>query len=80
MFARNCFDLLKDSNLTLNVNTSKSVKGIRAAVNELSIGGGQGITQMMRINRSKKDNIKLEHCGEEIEWVEKLKYLDVLVD
>ncbi|RNA43596.1 hypothetical protein BpHYR1_030992 [Brachionus plicatilis] len=34
----------------------------------------------MRINGSKKDNARLELCGEEIEWVEKIKYLGVWVD
>ncbi|CAF1013044.1 unnamed protein product [Brachionus calyciflorus] len=43
MFARNCFDLVKDSNILLNIRTDKTVKGVRAAVTELSIGGGQGM-------------------------------------
>ncbi|CAF0722127.1 unnamed protein product [Brachionus calyciflorus] len=37
-------------------------------------------TQIMRINGSKKDKTRLELCGEEIEYVEKIKYLGVWVD
>ncbi|RNA02794.1 Pro-Pol poly [Brachionus plicatilis] len=37
-------------------------------------------TQIMRINGTKQDETSLELCGEEIEWVRKLKYLGVWVD
>lgn len=37
-------------------------------------------TQIMRFNGLKKDNVKLELCGEEIEWVDKMKYLGVWID
>ncbi|CAF0900363.1 unnamed protein product [Brachionus calyciflorus] len=45
MFAGNSFDLVKDANLELNIRSDISVKGIRQAVNELSIGGGQGMVK-----------------------------------
>ncbi|RNA41230.1 RNA-directed DNA polymerase from mobile element jockey-like [Brachionus plicatilis] len=37
-------------------------------------------TQIMRINGTNQDETSLELCGEEIEWVRKLKYLGVWVD
>ncbi|RNA31674.1 RNA-directed DNA polymerase from mobile element jockey-like [Brachionus plicatilis] len=35
------------------------------------------IAEIMRINGTKKDEVKLELCGEEIDWVKKIKYLGV---
>jgi hypothetical protein len=45
MFSRNSFDLVKEVNLEISIRTDKMVKGIRQAVNELSIGGGQGMVK-----------------------------------
>ncbi|RNA19764.1 RNA-directed DNA polymerase from mobile element jockey-like [Brachionus plicatilis] len=37
-------------------------------------------TQIMRINGSKNDEVKLHLCNQEIEWVKKMKYLGVWID
>ncbi|RNA32086.1 KRAB-A domain-containing 2-like [Brachionus plicatilis] len=42
LFARNSFDLVKDCSIELNLKLDKALS-VRQAVNELSIGGGQGM-------------------------------------
>ncbi|RNA35239.1 KRAB-A domain-containing 2-like [Brachionus plicatilis] len=51
MFTMNSFDKLRDVNLKTRIRTDKVVKNIRQTVNELSIGGGQG---MIKCNSTKQ--------------------------
>jgi hypothetical protein len=44
LFARNSFDLVKDCSLDIQIKLDKALS-VRQAVNELSIGGGQGMVK-----------------------------------
>ena len=45
LFARNAFDLVENCQAEITVRTDKAIKSIRQAVNEMSIGGGQGMVR-----------------------------------
>lgn len=45
LFSRNAFDLLQNCQVEVSIRTDKTIKSIRQAVNEMSIGGGQGMVK-----------------------------------
>ncbi|RNA04517.1 hypothetical protein BpHYR1_003429 [Brachionus plicatilis] len=44
MFSRNAFDLVQNYQVELEIRTDNSIKSVRQAVNEMSIGGNQGMS------------------------------------
>ncbi|RNA29043.1 KRAB-A domain-containing 2-like [Brachionus plicatilis] len=45
LFFRNAFDLVQICQIELEIRTDKSIKSVRQTVNEMSIGGGQGMVR-----------------------------------
>ncbi|RNA42072.1 KRAB-A domain-containing 2-like [Brachionus plicatilis] len=45
LFSRNAFDLVQNCHIEIEIRTDKPIKSVRQAVNELSIGGGQGMVK-----------------------------------
>ncbi|RNA38370.1 hypothetical protein BpHYR1_035460 [Brachionus plicatilis] len=45
LFSRNAFDLVQNYQVELEIRTDNSIKNVRQVVNEMSIGGGQGMVR-----------------------------------
>ncbi|RNA32087.1 RNA-directed DNA polymerase from mobile element jockey-like [Brachionus plicatilis] len=76
--------LMYADDLLLITESTKKMKKVLQMCEEFGIRNeirfNPSKTQIMRINGTKKDEVKLELCGEEIEWVKKIKYLGVWID
>ncbi|RNA17067.1 hypothetical protein BpHYR1_036874 [Brachionus plicatilis] len=51
LFFRNAFDLVQNCQVEQEIKTDKSIKSVRQTVNEMSIGGGQGMLTLLSIFR-----------------------------
>ncbi|RNA33322.1 hypothetical protein BpHYR1_042767 [Brachionus plicatilis] len=53
-FSRNAFDLVQNCHIVPEIRTDKSIKRVRQTVNEMSIGGGQGMLATRKIEKTGK--------------------------
>ncbi|RMZ97236.1 hypothetical protein BpHYR1_038514 [Brachionus plicatilis] len=53
-FSVTLFDLVQNCQVELEIRTDKSIKSVRQAVNEMSIGGGQGMLITRKIKKAGK--------------------------